>query len=54
MNVPAVLARFHQRGISAADIGAATADRTVNLALHGESETIWDFNRQSLLGFVNA
>ncbi len=49
-NVPAILDRFSNRGIAAADIGAFTADRRVSISDGRASETIWDFAREPLLG----
>lgn len=49
-HAPAVQARFHDRGIAAADIGEFTGDRRVIL-LDGEAaETVWDFAREPLIG----
>jgi AIR synthase-related protein len=45
-----VLARFGERGIAAADIGAITADHRVVIRDGRDSETIWDFARASLMG----
>jgi AIR synthase-related protein len=53
-NAPAVIARFAERGIHAADIGLVTSERTVRVALGAGSETIWDFSRQTLLGCAHA
>ncbi len=53
-NAPAVLARFRDRGIAAADIGAFTADRRVTIAAGAAAETIWDFAREPLLGCVRS
>jgi selenophosphate synthetase-related protein len=49
-NVAAVLARFAARGIVAADIGGVTADHAVRISMAGETEMIWDFSRQPLIG----
>jgi AIR synthase-related protein len=49
-NLPAVLARFTDRGIAAADIGQITADRRVLIADGATAETIWDFSREPLMG----
>ncbi len=49
-NVPAILDRFSNRGIAAADIGTFTADRRVSISDGRASETIWDFAREPLLG----
>jgi AIR synthase-related protein len=53
-NVPGILARFRDRGIAAADIGAFTADRRVTIAAGVSAETIWDFAREPLLGCVRS
>jgi AIR synthase-related protein len=49
-NLSAVLARFGERGIAAADIGTITRDRRVVIADGEVSETIWDFAREPLIG----
>jgi uncharacterized protein len=49
-NVPALLSRFHDRGIAAAEIGEFTADRRVRIAQGMAVETIWDFAREPLMG----
>jgi AIR synthase-related protein len=49
-NLPAVLARFSERGIAAADIGKITADRRVVIADGAAAETIWDFSKEPLIG----
>jgi uncharacterized protein len=53
-NVPAVLARFRERGIAAADVGAVTADRRVVIADGKVNEMIWDFAREPLIGCAPA
>jgi AIR synthase-related protein len=53
-SVPAVVGRFHERGIAAAVAGAVTADRRVVIADRKVSETIWDFARESLIGCAPA
>ena len=53
-DAPAVIARFTERGIHAADIGLVTSERTVRVTLSAASETIWDFSRQTLLGCAHA
>jgi uncharacterized protein len=53
-NVPAVIARFSDRGIQAADIGAIETGTLARVHLDNETETIWDFSRQPLLGCANA
>jgi AIR synthase-related protein len=53
-NVPAVLARFGERGIAAADIGHVTADRRVAVTDGSATETIWDFAREALIGCAPA
>ena len=49
-NVSALLARFHARGIAAADIGKITAERRVKIAHDRAVETIWDFTKEPLIG----
>ena len=51
-DVPAVLARFHDRGIAAADVGEITADPRVVLCDGASTETIWNFAQEPLLGCV--
>jgi uncharacterized protein len=46
----AVLARFRDRGIAAADIGELTADHRVVISDGAATETMWDFARDPLLG----
>jgi AIR synthase-related protein len=53
-NVPAVVGRFRERGIAAADVGAVTADRRVVIADGKATETIWDFAREPLIGCAPA
>ena len=53
-NVPAVLARFRDRDIAAADIGVITAEHRVVIADGRSSETIWDFSREPLTGCAPA
>lgn len=53
-NAAAVVARFRDRGIAAADIGAFTADRRVTIVAGAAAETIWDFSREALLGCVKS
>ena len=53
-NVPAVLARFRDRGIAAADIGRVTVDHRVMIADGRAAETIWDFAREPLIGCAPA
>jgi AIR synthase-related protein len=53
-NIPAVIARFTERGIHAADIGTVTQDHAVRVTLGTETETIWDFTSQPLLGCTHA
>jgi AIR synthase-related protein len=53
-NLPAVLARFGERGIAAADIGAVTEDRRVLIRDGAAAETIWDFAREPLIGCTPA
>jgi hypothetical protein len=49
-NVAAVLARFRDRDVAAADVGKVTADRRVAIAYGSAAETIWDFAREPLIG----
>jgi AIR synthase-related protein len=49
-NLPALLARFGERGIAAADIGTITAERRVEIVDDRAAETIWDFTKESLIG----
>jgi uncharacterized protein len=51
---PAVLARFEERGIAAAEIGAITADRRVLIRDGAAAEIIWDFAREPLIGCTPA
>ena len=53
-NVSAVLARFRERGIAAADVGTVTADRRVVIADGVVTETIWDFAQEPLIGCAPA
>ncbi len=53
-NVAAVLARFRERSIAAADIGKVLADRRVVIADERATETIWDFAREPLIGCAPA
>jgi uncharacterized protein len=53
-NVAAAIARFTERGIHAADIGSITPDHAVRVTLGDNTETIWDFTRQLLLGCGHA
>jgi len=53
-NIQAVIARFTERGIHAADIGTVTPDHAVQVTIGAETETIWDFTRQNLLGCTHA
>ena len=50
----AVLARFGERGIAAAEIGAITADHRVLIRDGAAAETIWDFAREPLIGCTPA
>jgi AIR synthase-related protein len=45
-----VLARFHGRGIAAAQIGDVTAGATVAISDGRRQEIIWDFTRSPLIG----
>ncbi|MGO9048441.1 MAG: sll0787 family AIR synthase-like protein [Xanthobacteraceae bacterium] len=49
-NVATVIARFGRRGIAAADIGEFTADHQVVISDGDHAETIWDFEREPLMG----
>jgi uncharacterized protein len=49
-NLPAVLARFAERDIAAADIGSITADRRVSIRDGADAATVWDFTREPLIG----
>lgn len=51
-NAMAVLARFRDRGIAAADIGEFTADQRMTIADGAGEETLWDFAREPLIGCV--
>jgi AIR synthase-related protein len=53
-NLSAVLARFGERGIAAADIGKMTADRRVAITDGAAAETIWDFAQEPLMGCARA
>jgi uncharacterized protein len=53
-NLPAVIARFTERGIHAANIGAVTADQAVCVTLANEAASIWDFTRQPFMGCSHA
>jgi AIR synthase-related protein len=53
-NVSAVLARFRERGIAAADVGTVTADRRVVIADGKVTAAIWDFAREPLIGCAPA
>jgi AIR synthase-related protein len=53
-NIPAVITRFTERGIHAADVGVITADHTVRVTLDADTETIWDFTRRPLMGCAHA
>jgi uncharacterized protein len=49
-NASAVLASFRDRGIAASDIGELTADHRVVISDGTATETMWDFERDPLLG----
>jgi uncharacterized protein len=49
-NVAAVTARFSERGIAAADIGEFTPGHRVVISDGDHAETIWDFEREPLMG----
>lgn len=51
-NAMAVLARFRDRGIAAADIGEFTADQRITIADGAGEETLWDFAHEPLIGCV--
>jgi uncharacterized protein len=48
--VPAIIRRFAERGIAAADIGAITKGSRVAITDGHATETIWNFNREALTG----
>ncbi len=48
--VDAVIARFAARGIAAADVGAITRGSRVAITDGRATETIWDFDREPLIG----
>jgi uncharacterized protein len=49
-NVAAVIGRFEDRGIAAADIGAIARGSRVAITDGQATETIWDFAREPLIG----
>jgi hypothetical protein len=49
-NVAAVIGRFADRGIAAADIGAVAKGSRVGIVDGQAAETIWDFDREPLIG----
>lgn len=49
-NAAAVLARFQERGIAAADAGELTANHRVTLMDGAAAETLWDFASEPLIG----
>ncbi len=49
-NVAAVIGRFEARGIAAADIGAIASGSRVAITDGQATETIWDFDREPLIG----
>ena len=53
-DIPAVIARFTERDIRAADIGIVTPDHLVRVTKDDDTETVWDFTRQELMGFGHA
>jgi AIR synthase-related protein len=53
-NVAAVLARFAARGIAAAEIGAFNTSHRVTIGNGRDIETIWDFEREPLIGCAGA
>ena len=53
-DVAAVITRFTERGIRAADVGAITNDHKVSTSFGKETETFWDFSKQPLLGCAHA
>ena len=53
-NVPAVISRFTERGIHAGDVGIVSPDHAVRVTLGAETEIIWDFTHQPLLGCTHA
>jgi uncharacterized protein len=50
LNVDAVIRRFTDRGIAAADIGAITKESRVAITDGDATETIWNFDREPLIG----
>jgi uncharacterized protein len=48
--VAAVIRRFSDRGIAAADIGAITTGSCVAITDNHATETIWNFDREPLIG----
>lgn len=53
-HVPAVLARFNDRGIASAEIGEFTADRRIGITDGAAVEMIWDLAREPLMGCTTA
>jgi hypothetical protein len=53
-NLSAVLARFRERGIAAAEVGAMMADPRVVIRDGAAAETIWDFAQEPLIGCTPA
>jgi selenophosphate synthetase-related protein len=53
-NVAAVIGCFAGRGIHAADIGAIDPGSVIKVTQNGDTETIWDFSRQTLMGYADA
>jgi uncharacterized protein len=53
-NVAAVIARFSERAIAAADIGEFTADHRVVISDGESADEIWDFAREPLVGCAPA
>jgi selenophosphate synthetase-related protein len=53
-NVAAVIGCFAGRGIHAADIGAIDPGSVIKVTQDGDTETIWDFSRQTLMGYADA
>jgi uncharacterized protein len=53
-NAAAVVARFRDRDIAAADIGEFTADQRVIISDGAGEEMLWDFAREPLIGCVRS
>ncbi|WP_075215069.1 sll0787 family AIR synthase-like protein [Mongoliimonas terrestris] len=53
-DAPAVIARFAERDIVAADVGAFEPGRRVDIAAAGPRRTVWDFALEPLIGCAPA